>query len=60
MNSQDAGVYKIIYSIDIIPGTVFTNSMTDPNLAQVLTEKSRYIGQYVASVLSGIFALTFA
>ncbi|KJA21766.1 hypothetical protein HYPSUDRAFT_41610 [Hypholoma sublateritium FD-334 SS-4] len=28
--------------------------MADTNLAQILTEKSRYIGQYVASVLSGV------
>ncbi len=56
MNSRDAGIYEIIYSI--IPGTIFPNSMTDPNLAQIFTEESRYIGQYVASVLSGIFALT--
>ena len=30
--------------------------MADPNLAQILTEKAWYIGQYVASVLSGLFS----
>lgn len=29
--------------------------MADPNLTQILAEKSRYMGQYVASVLSGLF-----
>ncbi len=29
--------------------------MSDPNLAQILTEKAWYFGQYVASVLAGSF-----
>jgi hypothetical protein len=29
--------------------------MADPNLAQILTEKAWYVGDYIASVLLGLF-----
>ena len=38
-----------------VPKCLFPYSMADPNLAQILTEKAWYFGQYVASDLAGLF-----